>query len=154
MKLYVGAGKDRKEGYKHADIIVFPGIDYVFDATERWPFDDNTITEVYTQDFLEHIPQERVIFVIQEIYRILEKNGRMEHNVPNAGSMNDFGSPTHLSHWNLWTFEHFQEDSHRFKKDREFMGWKYLGGFKKILAEEWNHQNGIAQNIHVIYEKL
>lgn len=157
MKLYLGAGKDRKEGFIHADIYPFEGIDDVFDATEAWPYKDNTFTLVYSQDWLEHIDPTKKVFVINEMWRVLVLGGRMEHYIPNAGSRNDFGSPSHLSHWNLQQFEHFDIDSYRYKLDSDYEGTK--AKFKTVLAEKlnWQKEDGginLAQSIHVIYEKV
>lgn len=152
MKLYLGAGSDRKEGFTHVDIVPLKGIDVVCDITKGLPFDGNSCDYVFTQDFLEHLPADKRVFVINEIYRVLEVGGRMEHWIPNAGSFNDFSSPTHLSHWCLRTFDFFEAGNRHFEIDRKFMGWKGEG-FKKILAEESNFQEGTAQTIHVIYEK-
>lgn len=171
MKLYLGAGKDRREGYKHADIYPFEGIDDVFDATAEglWPYGDNTFDEVFTQDFLEHINPTRKVHVINEIWRILKPGGVMEHWFPNAGSRNDFGSPSHIAHWNLQQFEHFDVDSYRYNVDHEYEG--FIGSFRKVLAEEVNPltektfeiTNGeekivvpfiVMQGVHVIYEAV
>lgn len=157
MKIYLGAGSHRLEGFTHIDIVPLPGIDYVCDITKGLPFEDNSIDEVYSQDFLEHIPQDKAVFVINEICRVLKPGGRMEHKVPNAGTRNDFASPTHLSHWNLTTFDFFDVNSYRFDIDTKFNGFNQ-SGFKKILADEENPNpdidNGKPQNIHVIYEKV
>lgn len=152
-KLHLGCGMDRREGWINLDRIA--GADVVCDVTtERLPFDDSSIDYVYSQDFLEHLPAEFAVPVMNEIWRVLKPDGIMEHYVPNAGSRNDFGSPSHLSHWNLQVFEHFDVDNHRWLKDRHYEG--FAGGFKKVLAELVNWQveeDGIsrAQSIHVQY---
>lgn len=156
MNVYLGAGRDRKEGYKHLDIFPFEGIDIVADATEKIPLDDDSVDRIYTQDFMEHIVPERKVRLINEIWRVLKHGGTMEHFIPNAGSRNDFGSPSHLSHWNLQQFEHFDIDSYRYGLDHEYEG--FIGKFKKVLAEEvnWQEEYGgimIPQSIHVIYQK-
>jgi len=75
----------------------------------------------------------------------------MEHLIPKAGSRNDFGSPSHLSHWSLQQFEHFDVDSYRWEKDHEYEG--ITSKFRKILAEEgWPTED--PQSIHVIYEAI
>lgn len=156
MKLYLGAGKDRKEGFTHVDSHSFEGIDVVTDLRYRFPFQDNSVDVVYSQDFMEHLPTESKIHVINEIWRVLKPGGIMEHFIPNAGSRNDFGSPSHLSHWNLQQFEHFDVDSYRYDLDHEYEGFN--GGFKKVLAEEVNFQQEyfgmMPQSIHVIYEAV
>lgn len=155
-KIYLGAGKDRKQGYVHVDRERFVGIDVVCDITKGLPFEEGEIDFVYSQDFMEHLPPESKIPVINEIYRVLKNGGQMEHYIPNAGSRNDFGSPSHLSHWNLQQFEHFDIDSYRYRVDHEYEG--FTGKFKKITAEEVNFQDEygrmIPQSIHVIYEAI
>lgn len=149
-KIYLGAGKDRKEGFIHLDKFPFLGIDVVADVTKGLPFEDSSVDEVFTQDLLEHLPPESKVFVINEIWRVLRNGGIMEHWVPNAGTKNDFGSPTHLSHWNLQQFEHFNVDSYRWGKDHEYEG--ITSRFKKVVAELTREKEGIPpQSIHVIY---
>jgi SAM-dependent methyltransferase len=154
MNVYLGAGSDRKEGYIHVDMVAFPGIDIVADVTKGvLEIETSSVDKVFTQDFLEHIPPEKTVTVINEIWRILKHDGIMEHYVPNAGSKNDFGSPSHLSHWNLQTFEHFDVNSYRYNLDHVYEG--FVGKFSKALAEEitFNDEYGIKkpQSIHVIY---
>jgi hypothetical protein len=103
---------------------------------------------VYSQDFLEHTPQESKVFIINEIWRVLKGGGIMEHVIPNAGSRNDFGSPTHISHWSLQQFEHFDVNSYRYTRDAQFEGIK--GGFNKIFATLSSDE----QSIHVKYTKV
>lgn len=155
-KVYLGAGRDAQAGYINVDNYPFEGIDVVADITKGLPFDNDSIDYVFSQDFMEHLPTESKVFVINEIWRVLKPEGIMEHIIPNAGSRNDFGSPSHLSHWNLQQFEHFDVDSYRYGKDREYEGFK--GGFKKITTELVNFQEEEggykkAQSIHVVYRK-
>jgi len=156
MRIYLGAGKDRKEGFTNVDIYPFEGIDIVADVTKGVPLPTDCAELVYSQDFLEHIAPEHKIKVMNEIYRLLKPGGLMEHWIPNAGSRNDFGSPSHLSHWNLQQFEHFDIDSYRYDVDHEYEG--FTGKFRKILAEEVNPQNEggrvVNQSIHVVYEAI
>lgn len=156
MKLYFGAGKDRKPGFINVDIYPFEGTEIVCDITKGVPLEDGSVDYIYSQDFMEHLPPESKVFVINEIGRLLKVGGRMEHFIPNGGSRNDFGSPSHLSHWNLQQFEHFDIDSYRYAKDADYEGTKVK--FRKILAEEvnWQEEYGVSipQSIHVIYEKV
>lgn len=154
MKLYLGAGSDRREGFKHADIMAFDGIDYVFDAHNTFPLDDGCCDYVYTQDFLEHIDPTKKVHVIKEIHRILSTGGFMEHRLPNGGSINDLASPTHLSHWVARTFEYFEQGNRRFEIDKKFNGWGDSSGFKMISVEERDVQNGVSQTLHVVMQKI
>lgn len=142
--LYLGAGSHRMPGgWTYLDAYPFPGIDVVCDVTMGLPFPNNSFHRVYSQDFLEHTPQEKKVFIMNEIWRVLKPNGYMEHIIPKAGSANDFGSPSHISHWSLQQFEHWDIDSYRYEKDRYYEGFK--GAFKKVFAEEATD----GQTIHV-----
>lgn len=128
-------------------------------ATDDWAdfIEPHTIDYVFSEDFLEHLPPERKVAVINQCWQVLKPGGVMEHYVPNAGSQNDYGSPSHLSHWNLQTFEHFNVDSYRWAKDRRFEG--IVGGFKQVVSELLNwrvEHDGVkrAQSIHVKYRAV
>jgi len=157
-KVYLGAGKKhRLEGWEHLDRHPFAGLDVVCDVTRGLPFQDRSLAAIYSQDFLEHLPDTAKIPLMNEIWRVLRPGGTMEHYVPNAGSRNDFGSPSHLSHFSLQQFEHFDVDSYRYLADREYEG--FVGGFTKVLAELVNWQvedDGVrrAQSLHVIYRAV
>jgi SAM-dependent methyltransferase len=155
-KVYLGAGQDRKPGFIHVDNYPFEGIDVVADLTEKFPFDDSSVDYLFSQDFLEHIDPTKKVHLINECWRVLKNGGQMEHFVPNAGSRNDFGSPSHISHWNLQQFDHFNVESYRYDVDHEYEG--FIGKFKKVLAEEINFQEEyfgmMPQSIHIIMEAI
>jgi len=126
-------------------------------ASRPLPLGDGSVDYVFSEDLLEHLPPDRRVFVMNEIHRVLVPGGVMEHYVPNAGSRNDYGSPSHLSHWNRQTFEHFDVSSHRWAKDRAFEG--ITGGFRKVSADLLNWQteeDGVrrAQSLRVRYRKV
>lgn len=152
MNIYLGAGSDRKSGFQHLDIVSLPGIDYVCDVTGGLPFKDCEVDEIYSQDFLEHIEPKDVIPLMNEMYRVLKPGGIMEHITPYAGSKNDFGSPSHVSHWNEWTWEHFIKGERRFEVDRKFNGFEG-DGFINLGIELQHIQEGVPQNIRVILQK-
>jgi SAM-dependent methyltransferase len=59
------------------------------DLLTRLPFDDCGIAKVQAQDVLEHLPFERVPFVLDEIYRVLKPGGVFRLSVP------DYRHPIH-----------------------------------------------------------
>jgi SAM-dependent methyltransferase len=56
------------------------------DATAALPFADATIAKVQAQDVLEHLPLDRVPFVLDEIYRVLKPGGIFRLSVPDYRS--------------------------------------------------------------------
>lgn len=59
------------------------------DLAAALPYSDNSIAKVQAQDVLEHLPFERVPFVLDEIYRVLKPGGVFRLSVP------DYRSPVH-----------------------------------------------------------
>lgn len=113
MKIDLGCGINKKVG--------FIGID-TFDWSSRYKpdefmngkipdvlsqFKDNSIEEVHARDFIEHIPQAKVIETFNEIYRILVPGGIFEIFVPPTTGRGAFCDPTHVSFWNDMSFRYF-----------------------------------------------
>jgi len=59
------------------------------DLTQTLPYADASIAKVQAQDVLEHLPFEKVVFVLDEIYRVLRPGGVFRLSVP------DYRSPVH-----------------------------------------------------------
>ena len=59
------------------------------DLTAALAYDDNSIAKIQAQDVLEHLPFDRVPFVLDEIYRVLKPGGVFRLSVP------DYRSPVH-----------------------------------------------------------
>ncbi len=75
-KIEIGAGKRVKEGYEHLDFYPGPHIEYVCDVSrDKLPMDDNTYDELIAWAILEHIPFEKVEFVLDEWCRVLKPGG-------------------------------------------------------------------------------
>lgn len=113
MKLHLGAGNQILEGYINIDNRQLPGINIVRDILRGLPFEDNTIEKVVSENFLEHIPQTEVIWVMNEIWRVLKPGGIAHHVIPLAGTFNDWQDPTHLSRWGVETFDYFTKDHYK-----------------------------------------
>jgi SAM-dependent methyltransferase len=161
QRLHLGCGTRVWPGWINIDRVGWMNLGDAFRrcdvAKEFLPISDASIDYVFSEDFLEHLPPDRRVFVMNEIYRVLVPGGVMEHYVPNAGSRNDYGSPTHLSHWCAQTFDHFDADSYRWEKDRRFEG--ITCGFKKVSADLLNWQieeDGVkrAQSLRVRYRAV
>jgi SAM-dependent methyltransferase len=164
LKLHLGCGRDVRPGWVNVDRKDYGGgrapgtVLKVADiARDPLPLSDDMFDYAYSQDFLEHLPSERRVHVINEIWRVLKPGGLMEHYVPNASSRNAYGSPTHLSFWNLQVFEHFDVNSYRWAKDREFEGVE--SGFECVTTRRVNplpEEDGVTrfQSIHVRYRAV
>ena len=56
MKLDVGCGTDKKQGFTGLDISKLPGVDIVADIQKSIPLKDNSVEEIYCVNVLQHIP--------------------------------------------------------------------------------------------------
>jgi len=163
-RLHLGCGEQEKRGWLNVDRVrpswagpfnpFFIQADF---AADRIPAGDNSIDYLFSEDVLEHLPADRRVQILNECWRVLVPGGVMEHYIPNAGSQNDFGSLSHLSHWNLQCFDHVDIESKRWQSDHAFEG--FVGGFTKVKAELLNWQveeDGVkrAQCFHVIYRAV
>lgn len=158
MKLSLGCGKNLRGDYVGVDIIdysdIFPKGKFVkADLFRKFPFEDNSIEEVYAAHFIEHIPQDRVIWFFNEVYRVLILNGIFEIHVPPTQSPDGkacrgaFADPTHRSYWNDLSFRYFD------------MSWKGAYGIRgnygikcnfKQVKVEFIHET----NLHAILQKV
>ena len=107
IKLNLGTGKRKLEGYVNIDNRPEVDPDVVCDVIEGLPYHDNSINEVRAFDFLEHIPLGKTIKAIEDIYRVLKPGGFFEHFTPSTDGRGAFQDPTHLSFWNINTWIHY-----------------------------------------------
>ena len=85
MKLDIGAGLNTKEPldeWIHLDIDPGPHIELCCDFGEI-PLDDESVSEIWIGDVIEHIPVWRQKDVLAEWHRILKPRGLIAGNTPN-----------------------------------------------------------------------
>lgn len=95
MKLDLGCGKNKREGFHGVDIIEFPGVDTVCDLRKKWPWENDSIEEAHCSHFLEHLTGKQRIHFFNELYRILIPEGKVTIIVPHWSSERAYGDPTH-----------------------------------------------------------
>lgn len=98
-RLDLGCGPGKKQGFTGVDSIAFPGVDVVMDLRQKWPWADNSIEEVHSSHFVEHLwntdeRPERVHFV-NELYRVMRPNAKATIICPYWSSCRAYGDFTH-----------------------------------------------------------
>lgn len=105
LKLDLGAGKSKIEGFTSVDNIAFEGVDIVHDLREKWPWEDNSIDEARTSHFVEHLTGQERIFFFNELHRVLKPKAQCLIIVPHWSNDCAYGDPTHqwppISEWLL-----------------------------------------------------
>ena len=113
LKLNLGSGYQKLPGYINIDFRPETGPDLCLDVTAGLPYVDNSIDEVRAFDFLEHIPMDKTIAVIEEIYRVLKPEGKFESFTPSTDGRGAFQDPTHRSFWNRNSWFYYSLPAYR-----------------------------------------
>ena len=95
MKLDLGCGPAKKEGWYGVDSREFPGIDLVLDLQQPWPWADESVEEARSSHFVEHLASAGRCHFWNELWRVLAPGGKVEIVVPYWGSGRAYGDPTH-----------------------------------------------------------
>lgn len=95
MKLDLGCGKNKREGFIGVDSIAFEGVDQVVNLTTAWPWEDGSVEEVHCSHFVEHLTAEERIHFVNELYRVLSPGGKCTLITPHWNSCRAYGDLTH-----------------------------------------------------------
>jgi len=110
-KLDIGCGDNKREGFTGMDKCSLPGVEIVHDLEVfPYPLDDGSCTEIVASHILEHIKPWHTIGVMNELWRILETDGKLSIELPYAGSYSFWQDPTHCNGFNETTFEYFDPE--------------------------------------------
>jgi len=98
-RVNLGCGTKPMVGWMNIDWRPNPGVDIVHDLRQGIPMDDDSIDEIYADNFLEHLLSDDAINLLNEIGRVLKVGGIATIIVPHAHSQGAFQDPTHKSFW-------------------------------------------------------
>ena len=109
MKIHLGCGKSRRDGYIGIDIATFDSDTIRHDLNKfPYPFKENSISEVLMSNVLEHLPN--TIRVMEEIWRICIDGAIVNISVPYYNAVGAFQDPTHITFFTENTFDYFTVD--------------------------------------------
>jgi predicted SAM-dependent methyltransferase len=81
LRLHVGSGKARLEGWVNMDIQDLPGVDVVCDVTRGLGL--TGAEAVFAEHFLEHLPLDAALRFLGEVHRALAPEGRLRLTTTN-----------------------------------------------------------------------
>jgi len=103
--LHLGCGRTYIKNAVNVDFFETKCCDQVVDLNKfPWPWEDNSIDEVYMLYFIEHFDSAQVINIFKEIHRILKVNGLLHVQCPHFTSMIAL---TDLDHKKSFSFTSF-----------------------------------------------
>ena len=132
MNIEFGCGENpTKAGFKTCDIRDVPGVDFVCPA---WDIEQhvqpNTVDEIFSRHFFEHVTFIQGEKVLQAWYNILKPGGKMEMMLPNM-----------TFHINQWTtrsdMNHAKAGFWGWQREGEYDVWDvHKSGYDFALLEE------------------
>ncbi|MFO1318573.1 MAG: hypothetical protein U1F52_03070 [Burkholderiales bacterium] len=99
MKLNLGCGHRKREGYVNVDMFEACSPDVLWDLEQfPWPWPDASADEVLFHHSLEHLGQSTPVFLglMRELYRICRDGAEVQINVPHPRHDFFIGDPTHV----------------------------------------------------------
>ena len=124
VKLDLGCGEAKAEGFIGVDKRSLPGVDVVLDlssgpGSEPWPWEDGSVDEINCSFMLPYLSSEARIYFMDECHRILKKGSKMGLRVAHSSCMRSLIDP------------YFQ--------------WPPICEFSFLMYNaEWRKQNGCA----------
>jgi SAM-dependent methyltransferase len=110
VRIDLGCGAHKQEGFLGVDARDLPGVDLVHDLEEfPWPLPDNCAELVIASHLVEHINPAKYGFIkfMDEVWRILIPGGKFMASMPYAGSPGYWQDPTHINPVNEATWAYF-----------------------------------------------
>jgi len=137
VKIDVGCGSKVKDGFLGVDIIRFPGVEYVCDVRKGLPFENDSVDEIWCQNFLEHLTNldgkfERVA-LFNEFYRVLKPGAKATVIIPHWSASRFYGDPTHCEPFSEFGFYYLSQawrDAEAPATDAKHVPWGYRCNFE------------------------
>jgi ubiquinone/menaquinone biosynthesis C-methylase UbiE len=95
LRLDLGCGPSKKEGFYGVDSRKFPGVDLVFDLTKKWPWKDGSVDEVHCSHMVEHLTWPQRVHFFNEMWRVMKADAKATVITPHWASNRFYGDPTH-----------------------------------------------------------
>jgi predicted SAM-dependent methyltransferase len=123
MIVDLGCGYN-KQGDIGIDISPLSSADIICNlGFEPIPLEDSSVDTAKAGHFIEHVPMHvhykedgewkrhnPIVFLFNEVYRILKPGGTFEIRVPKWDCQEMYQDPTHVSVWTPNSFQYFHED--------------------------------------------
>lgn len=130
MKLNLGCGRLKRSGWVNVDISKDVEPDLVADVTKGLPYKDDSVEEVHSGCMIEQLERDEFLYVMNEIWRVLQSGGVFTGYVPSTDPR--------VMHLDPMDRMFFQEGSFRYFEagTNEYVSFGNHYGFKPWNVEE------------------
>lgn len=87
LKLHLGSGRRRLQGFINIDREFSEGIDLVCDVSRLSDFEDESVAEIYSSHTLEYFDRQQATTTLAEWFRVLKPGGKLYVSVPDFESL-------------------------------------------------------------------
>ncbi len=105
LRIDLGCGPSKPDGFIGVDIGFQPGVDIIADLNRCFPFADDSVDIVRAHDTVEHLHDR--LHTMNEIWRVCKHGALVEILVPSTDGRGAFQDPTHVSYWNINSFRYY-----------------------------------------------
>lgn len=148
-KLDLGCGQNKQEGFIGVDIAGNPDIIHDLD-TYPWPFEDNSIDEIFCSHYIEH--SKDIIKFIDECYRILKPECKIMITAPYYSSVRAIQDPTHVNHISEMSFLYYNK---KWREDNKLNHYPIKSDFDYVYGyafhPNWQSRSEEAKNFALIH---
>lgn len=95
LKIDLGCGPHKREGFVGIDSMKFDGVDIVADLTKKWPLKDNSVSEIHASHFVEHLTADQRVHFCNEAWRVMKTGSKATIICPHWASCRAYGDMTH-----------------------------------------------------------
>lgn len=107
MKINIGCGNKKREGFIGIDLYPCAAVNIISDISKYIPVRRDIIEEVYASHVIEHIFD--IAFLMKEIHRVCKNGAIVTIITPHFSSIDSWRDPTHVHHLTFYSMKHFEK---------------------------------------------
>lgn len=131
IRLNLGCGNKRIDGFLGVDRYPCAGADIVADVAALLPFADSSVDSVWADNVIEHISD--IPALMSEVHRVCRHGADVTLITPHYTSISSWNDPTHVHHLSYFSMDHFS---------REAVA-HYTGGGFEVVARKLSFPGGV-----------
>jgi predicted SAM-dependent methyltransferase len=145
VKLHLGCGNNKKEGYVNCDISSDVNPDMIVNLEKKLPFKENSVDEIIIEHVIEHFHEP--LKLLKEFYRVCKDGARVKIKVPYFSHESAFGMLDHYHQFSWTSFDSLDEN--------HICHWQSVGNFKTIKKRlNWRRPFKIFEIIFNLSPKI